>query len=32
MKTIKLFVTMMLFGIAMGVSAQTASELKLKAS
>jgi hypothetical protein len=32
MKTIKLFVTMMLLGIAMGASAQTASELKIKAS
>ena len=32
MKTIKILVTMMLFGIAMGVSAQTASELKNKAS
>lgn len=32
MKTIKLFVTMMLLGITLGVSAQTASELKIKAS
>lgn len=32
MKTIKLFVTMMLLGIALGASAQTASELKIKAS
>jgi len=32
MKTIKLFVTMMLLGITLGASAQTASELKLKAS
>lgn len=32
MKTIKLFVTMMLLGITLGASAQTASELKTKAS
>ena len=32
MKTIKLFITMMLLGITLGASAQTASELKLKAS
>lgn len=32
MKTIKLFVTMMLLGITLGASAQTASELKIKAS
>lgn len=32
MKTIKLFITMMMLGITLGASAQTASELKLKAS
>ena len=32
MKTIKLFITMMLLGITLGASAQTASELKIKAS